>query len=189
MKTITGIILTLLFCCAGVIAQEGTAPNREPLFVAPAADAIKEVTSKNKKMSIAFAGEPTITEDEKAQLGATTTYNYQAKFSDAQLKSIVAKGPFDKKPVYDHYRKTVSGLPSAQVTEKAFKVGKEEGVELSVIYTSNTMRNLKMRILVIDNKLYELKSSMVNWEMATDAEKQAFEAESARFFESFKLSK
>lgn len=189
MKKITGILFTLLLCCVGVMAQESTAPNREPLFVAPSADAIKEVQSKDKKYTIAFAAEPTITEDEKGPLGPMITYNYQAKFSDAQLKATTAKGPFEKKPVYDHYRKTVGGLPSAQVTEKTFKVGKEEGVELSVIYISNTTRNLKMRILVVGNKLYELKSSMVNWEMATDAEKQAFEAESARFFDSFKLGK
>lgn len=188
MKTFVGILITLLLCAAGVAAQE-TVVNREVLFTAPKAEELKEFTPKDKKFTIVFAGQPEAKEDEKNQLGSTSTYYTQAKFSDQQLKVTVANGPFEKKGVFEHYRKTLTGLPSAKLTEKEVKVGKETGVEFDVTYVSNTLRSMRMRFVVMGNRMYEFKSSMVNWELATDAEKQAFGEESTRFFDSFKLGK
>ncbi len=190
MKYLVALAFVLYVCEVGVLAQ---APPPPPplIYKAPEKTDFKEFISEDKTFQITFAGAPKVT-NQTLEYGALTSYRVYKQSSNSIVNVIeLNKGQEqlenNKQKFYDLIGGQFLKVPKTTIeAEKAVQIAGEIGKELDIL---QDYEYTKIRILIVGNRIYQLQNDVTNWHIINDSTKKAYNNETQRFFDSFKLIK
>jgi hypothetical protein len=176
-----------------LLGQTIRQPPAALIYSAPKKSEIKTFVSTDSGFSIDFSGAPDISARE-LQFGTVTKFNVKRIGSNAVVKvydiNPRSSGILDAEKVFQLFKADYLAWPGAKLAgENDFKLETFAGREYSIIAGIDFY---KFRVLVRENKVYEIYISATNWQILNDSAKDAkkeFETETDRFFNSFKFTK
>jgi hypothetical protein len=186
MRMLLALIVMLNFGGLLAFAQNPFPPPPPLIYSAPKDVDIKEFVSEEGKFKVSFAGAPKV---EKNQTSEAITTNY--KIYRQGSNSVVATNDFSidlesiKDKFFELVKTNILKNTKAKITEeKEIQIDGKTGKEFVVDYG---MTNLRIRILPVGKRVYEINSDVTNWHIIGEKTKKEFEKETERFFNSFRL--
>jgi hypothetical protein len=162
------------------------------IYAAPQKSEIKTFVSTDFGFKIDFAGTPEITVNQ-SQAGTVTKFSTRRSGSNAVVKVYSVILPDGRKleddKVYQLFKDDYVDFHKAKIiNENDFKLETFRGKEFSIVAG---IEFYIYRVLIKENRVYEMYISATNWQTLTDFNldaKNEFEKETSRFFNSFKFS-
>jgi len=187
MKYLLKLIVATFACSLLAFGQKSSPPPPAPLiYKSPEKDSLKEFVPEDRTFQIVFPGVPK-SNRLQSEGGTVTTYGLYRQGSNSivgitEFKSDTKK---DQEKIYEIIRNHLLKFPKTTIkSEKDVQIDGKSGREFSVL--SDYQFHIT-RVLLIGNKMYELRNDVTNWHIIGDETKQEFFNETERFFNSFKL--
>lgn len=190
MKFYLTLLFILIFAAVSGFSQKQSKQPPAPLiYQAPDKTALKEFTSPETNFSAVFPGVPKVVKRDMdpaqvtvfsvARTGSSSTvtvFEFQNDLEDSRERTFeLFKG---------------SLLKSAKLKLEAERNVQFNGKAAKEFDISEDLMFYKVRLIVSGNRIYELKTDVTNWHILTKYNQDrviAFENETKRFFESFRL--
>lgn len=177
-------IVTILFLSLNSLLISGQDDPPAPLiYKAPQSSELIEFTPSDESFKVKFAGKPNIAEQELPNKALVKVYNTYKHGSTSSITTIDFPFVIDKEDIYKRIKEDIVKLPKTEIkNEKSFTQGGIEGNELDVL---QGFQYLKIKMILVENRFYEIKNTVTNWHILSDAKKKEFFDETSRFFDSF----
>ena len=195
MKNITNFLISVVgLSLAGMVtfasanAQTALAlpPPPPDIYKAPVATDFVSYTSPDKTFEVVFRGKPKHkeTDGDSARTCVTFTIN-RAAFSIVSIYDYKSDFQMEKSQYLENYR---SRILSREKTKIESEIGAESnGVKGTEFKINNYYVYEVVRLFIIGNRVFEIKSSAANWNTIGERTKAEFLTEANRFLNSFKI--
>ena len=186
--------LTLLFILAfWAVPGFSQRPTKQPpaplIYQAPAKIDLKEFVSKEKNFSIVFPGVPS-TAKREMDPAQVSIFSVSGRGTNSTVTVIEFQADLENSRENTFELFKASLLKSTKLKIEAERNVTFDGKPAREFDITEGIKFYKVRIVVSGNRVYELKTDVTNWQILSkyNPERAAdFEAESKRFFDSFKL--
>lgn len=172
------------------VFSQAPPPPKPLIYKAPLNSDLKEFVSEDKTFQITFPGTPLASQQE-IDNGKVVSYRVYRQGSNSVVNVVNYNFELaDKEKTYEAIKANVLKIPKSTVeAEKEVEINglKAKEYDVSVDY-----HFLKIRVFIVGNRIYELRSDVTNWHILSKHSQEKvleFKNETERFFNSFKVLK
>ena len=183
--------LLIVFNCFVIALYSQSPPPPPPpplIYSAPQNSEISEFNPENKIFAVDFPGKPAV-KTESFPNGSITTYSVYRKGSNSIVGITEFNGNIEdkKEDIYEVIKKQILKDPTATIEketeiETSGKSGREFYINMRMIFR-------KLRVFVVEDKIFEISNDVTNWHIINEKTKNDYLNETERFFDSFVIQK
>ncbi len=174
----------------GIARSQDSPPPPAPLvFSTPASSELQRFSSGRDGFEAVFPGNPLkTTKLSNGVFTETFTAKNKAQITIVSIYRLTETGRVfqDPKRYFETIKDELLKPPTSRlVSEESINVSRFEAKDFSVVYQNGFT---KTRIVFTKERIFEITQNVTNWSAHGDAKRKAFDNETQRFYDSFKIN-